>query len=172
MVDGVGTTADEVLAVLDALAAAGCWTSLDGGWGVDALVGRQTRSHRDLDIDATQEAAAVSALRDLGYAIETDWRPNRVELAAPGRGWVDLHPLTFDADGDGTQLGLAGERYVHPAAAFVTGTIGGRTVRCLSAAQQIAWHSGYDLRDADRADRAQLHRLLAGQVSGPATGTG
>ena len=114
----------------------------------------------------------MSALRDLGYAIETDWRPNRVELAAPGRGWVDLHPLTFDADGDGTQLGLAGKRYVHPAAAFVTGTIGGRTVRCLSAARQIAWHSGYDLRDADRADLAQLHRLLTGQVSGPATGTG
>lgn len=24
---------------------------LDGGWGVDALVGRQTREHRDVDID-------------------------------------------------------------------------------------------------------------------------
>ena len=24
---------------------------LDGGWGVDALIGRQTREHRDVDIN-------------------------------------------------------------------------------------------------------------------------
>src|SRR5438477_4113231 len=29
----------------------GCRFWLEGGWGVDALVGRQTRPHRDLDID-------------------------------------------------------------------------------------------------------------------------
>lgn len=24
---------------------------LDGGWGIDVLAGKQTRSHRDVDID-------------------------------------------------------------------------------------------------------------------------
>ena len=156
-------TVARVHRVLDALAEAGCQVWIEGGWGVDALAGRQTRDHRDLDvdIDAACEAAALEALARIGYAIETDWRPNRVELAAPGEGWVDLHPLEFDGEGNGVQVGLAGERHAYPAAAFVTGVIGGRTVGCLSAAQQIAWHAGYPLREIDRADLRVLHALLA-----------
>jgi lincosamide nucleotidyltransferase A/C/D/E len=52
---------------------------LEGGWGVDALVGRQTRPHRDVDIDAAYQAPVLLALYERGYRIETDWRPNRVE---------------------------------------------------------------------------------------------
>jgi Aminoglycoside-2''-adenylyltransferase len=37
----------EILGCLDA-ASADVW--LDGGWGVDALVGEQTREHEDLDL--------------------------------------------------------------------------------------------------------------------------
>jgi lincosamide nucleotidyltransferase A/C/D/E len=154
-------SASEVHVVLDALEAAGCAVWLEGGWGVDALAGGQTRPHRDLDIDidADQEAVAISALQRLGYEIETDWRPHRVELAAPGRGRVDVHPLTFDMHGNGIQTGLDRERYVYPAAAFVTGTIDDRLVGCLSAEQQIAWHTGYELRDTDHADLAVLRQL-------------
>lgn len=42
--------AADVQAVLAALDAAGVPTWLDGGWGIDALVGRQTRPHSDLDL--------------------------------------------------------------------------------------------------------------------------
>jgi lincosamide nucleotidyltransferase A/C/D/E len=159
-----GMTAAEVHAVLAALAVAGVRAWLEGGWGVDALAGRQTRPHRDVDlaVDATQEAAALRGLSDLGYRIETDWRPNRVELAAPGRRWVDLHPVAFDAAGNGVQAGLDGERFVYPADCFVSGSIAGRSVGCISAAQQIAWHSGYDLREVDRHDLAILHPLAVG----------
>lgn len=88
----------EVSVVLDALDAAGCRWWLEGGWGVDALVGTPTCIHRDLDIDlhAADEPAALAVLADLGYQIEVDWRPNRVELVAPDRGRVDLHPLQVD----------------------------------------------------------------------------
>jgi Aminoglycoside-2''-adenylyltransferase len=91
----------EVLVVLQALDIVGCRYWLEGGWGVDALVGRQTRPHRDLDVDfdAAYEAEALAALQELGYVVETEWRPNRVELVAPARGWVDLHPLLLDEDG-------------------------------------------------------------------------
>jgi len=41
---------DEVLAILGALDATGTRLWVAGGWGVDALVGRQTRAHRDLDL--------------------------------------------------------------------------------------------------------------------------
>ncbi len=32
-----------------------CW--LDGGWGVDALYGKQTRDHRDIDINYDADKA-------------------------------------------------------------------------------------------------------------------
>ncbi len=54
MADGIGgseTGLSEVLDVLAALSALGCRFWLEGGSGVDALVGRQTRAHRDLDVD-------------------------------------------------------------------------------------------------------------------------
>lgn len=151
--------ADEVLRVLDALAPLRVWVG--GGWGVDALAGRTTRPHRDLDlaIDADDEAAVLAALHGLGYAVQTDWRPVRVELAAPGERWVDVHPVAFDDTGAGRQAGLDGSFFDYPAGCFVTGTIGGRTVRCLSVTQQLAFHEGYEPRAHDLADIEQLRSL-------------
>jgi lincosamide nucleotidyltransferase A/C/D/E len=151
---------DEVFRVLDALAEFGIPAWLEGGWGVDALVGQQAWAHRDvdLDVDASQEAEALTVLHRLGYEVETDWRPNRVELAAPGGGWVDLHPLQFDSDGNARQAGLDGEFYDFPESYFATGDLGGRTVRCFSLQAQRRFHTGYPLRPTDRHDLAQLDR--------------
>jgi lincosamide nucleotidyltransferase A/C/D/E len=39
---------------------------IDGGWGVDALLGRQTRTHADLDIAVNrQDVAQIRFLLDL-----------------------------------------------------------------------------------------------------------
>ena len=164
-------TAAQVVVVLDALDAVGCRAWVGGGWGVDALVGRQTRPHRDLDVvaDAAVERAALAALGALGYAVETDWRPVRVELGAPGLGWVDLHPMVLDAAGNGVQAGPAGASFVYPAECFVTGTIAGRPVGCLSVERQVLFHSGYEPREVDRADLALLQDLLEGTAPGPMT---
>lgn len=107
---------DEVHAVLDALDGVGCRAWVSGGWGVDALVGRQTRVHRDLDlaVDADLQEAALGALGHLGYTVQTDWLPVRVELGAPGKRWVDLHPLRFDEAGDAVQAGLDGAVFLYP----------------------------------------------------------
>lgn len=133
-----------------------------GGWGVDALVGRQTRPHRDLDLAlaADREAAALEALGDLGYTIVTDWRPVRVEVGADGQRWVDLHPVVFDEYGNGRQAGLDGTSFLYPRECFVTGRIDGEPVGCLSVAQQLEFHSGYEPRDVDIADIALLRQLL------------
>jgi lincosamide nucleotidyltransferase A/C/D/E len=156
-----GMSAADVLPILDQLRAAGCRVWVGGGWGVDALVGRQTRPHRDLDlaIDASDEATAIAVLTALGFRVETDWRPVRVELAAPGARWVDLHPVVFAEDGSGNQADLDGGTFSYPAACFVTGVIAGRVVPCLSVDQQIAFHAGYEPRDVDLADLRQLQAL-------------
>lgn len=156
-------TAAEVHAVLDALAAAGCPAWIGGGWGVDALVGAQTRPHRDLDLAIAVEAerAALHVLADRGYCVETDWRPVRVEVVAAERGRVDLHPLSFDESGNGHQAGLDGTSFTYPADCFTTGIIAGQEVACLSVQQQLHFHSGYEPRDIDCADLALLRRLAA-----------
>ncbi|MFG2056438.1 GNAT family N-acetyltransferase [Micromonospora sp. NPDC048930] len=163
LADATGMSADEVHRVLDRLAAAGCPAWISGGWGVDALVGEQTRPHRDLDlaVPAEHESAALRTLAQLGYVVETDWRPVRVEVVADGRGRVDLHPLRFDEAGDGHQAGLDGTSLRWPRESFTTGTIAGRPVDCISVDQQLLFHSGYEPRDVDREDLALLRRLAA-----------
>jgi lincosamide nucleotidyltransferase A/C/D/E len=81
--DGVsqGTDLGEMLGILADLAEAGCAVWVAGGWGVGALVGRQTWLHRDLDLalDARHEAGALRALECRGYRLETDWRHQTLE---------------------------------------------------------------------------------------------
>jgi lincosamide nucleotidyltransferase A/C/D/E len=154
----------EVHRVLEALAEADCRAWIAGGWGVDALAGRQTRPHRDLDllVEAARLDDALGALAGLGYRVETDWLPIRVEVAAPGRRWVDLHPVVFDDDGHGVQAGPDGTTFEYPAACLVTGSLDGRVVACLSIDRQIEAHTGFELREADLADLALLRSLTEG----------
>lgn len=151
----------DVLIVLDAVRSVGCRFWLEGGWGVDALLGHQTRPHRDVDvdIDGAFEEDVLAALAGLGYAIETDWRPNRVELVAPGRGWVDVHPLVIDADGNARQAALDGGWHEFPRSFFTTGHLDGVAVPCVSKEAQLLFRSGYELREADRHDLALLDRI-------------
>jgi lincosamide nucleotidyltransferase A/C/D/E len=131
-----------------------------GGWGVDALVGRQTRAHRDLDlaVDADQWQEAVGRLLEMGYVRETDWWPIRVEYASPA-GWVDLHPVRFD-DGDGVQSGPDGTTYDYPREHLTVGTLCGRAVPCVSAAWQMRVHAGYPPRPQDLQDLETLRSLV------------
>ena len=151
----------EVLRVLATVRDVGCQFWLEGGWGVDALLGHQTRPHRDVDIDfdGVHEADVLAALAELGYGVETDWRPTRVELVAPGRGCVDLHPLLIEASGNARQAAIGGGWHRFPRAYFTTGSLGGFPVPCITAAAQRRFHSGYPLRDLDRHDLALLESL-------------
>ena len=158
---GSGMTFSQMLAVLNAVRSVGCRFWVEGGWGVDALVGHQTRPHRDvdLDIDGTFEDQVLGALQKLGYTIESDWRPNRVELRAPGRGWVDVHPLVLDEQGNARQAALAGGWHEFGRSCFAVGRLGPVTVPCYSIEAQRRFHSGYQLREVDRHDLAVLDQL-------------
>lgn len=153
----------EVVEVLDALDMAEVRHWIAGGWGVDALVGSQTRHHRDLDltVDAEDFDDCMAVLASLGYTVETDWLPLRVEVAAPGGRWVDLHPVRFDAQGRGVQGDREGVHFLYPPSAFTLGKIDARTVHCLSVSQQRLFHDGYELRPHDEHDLQRLAELVA-----------
>ena len=150
----------QVFDILDALDEVGTRYWIGGGWGVDALVGRQTRHHRDLDmaVDGAHLPWCLDTLVGMGYEVETDWLPVRVELVSH-EGWVDLHPVEFDAAGNGIQAGLHGATFEYPVEALVNGELDGRLVPCLSAGLQIAFHTGYEPRSQDVHDLALLRSL-------------
>ncbi len=152
-----------VLSVSHALDAADVRYWVGGGWGVDILAGRQTREHRDLDIsiDHTTQAATVAALTALGYTLETDQFPSRAEFVAPGVGWVDVHPVELDGHGGGRQHDLTGGWFEYPAGCFTSAVIDGHTIPCLTAAQQLVFHTFYEPRPVDLHDIALLRDLLA-----------
>jgi lincosamide nucleotidyltransferase A/C/D/E len=133
-----------------------------GGWGVDALVGRVTRDHGDLDVavDAEQLDPFLALLRDLRFVVVTDWLPSRVELAAADGRRVDVHPVEFDDEGSGLQAGHGGPPFRYPADAFTEGVIGRARVPCITATQQLQFRTGYPLRDRDRHDIPLLLALL------------
>ena len=157
--------APDVLAVLDALDAAGIEYRLDGGWGVDALVGSETRPHVDLDVvvDRGELRRAEETLAPLSFARDEAAEPGlpaRLVLRASDGRQVDLHSVVFDEAGDGWQELGGGEWGCYPAAGLDgRGEIGGRRVPCVTAELQLAHHRGYEPNHADRHDVALLEAL-------------
>ena len=154
--------ATEVLRVLDALEAAGVRAGLTGGWGIDALLRRQTRPHGDVDLGVPAEAidSAVEALSGLGYAISVDERPARLVFVSPTAS-VDLHPIVWGPNGTGIQTGFDGQTFEYPPGSLdAEGVIAGRVVRCATPSLQLTFHEHYSPRDHDRADMAALARAF------------
>ena len=149
----------EVMDLLHAFAQQRTPVWVCGGWGIDALIGRKTRQHADLDlaIRAEDEATIIRTLQERAYRVVLDYRPARIALADDDGREVDLHPVHFDQRGFGIQAGLRdGEQFEYPPDGFAMGSINGRQVACLSVEQQVRFHSGYELRDRDREDLASL----------------
>ncbi len=138
---------------------------IDGGWGVDALLGEQTRPHQDLDI-AIQERD-VPRLRQLLH--QRGFREIKLEEARPwnfvlgdenGRE-IDLHIIVLDDHGNGL-YGPNEKGEMYPAASLTgTGSINGRIVRCISPEWMVKFHSGYKLKEKDFQDVSALCKKFA-----------
>ena len=139
---------------------------LDGGWGIDALLGHQTRQHEDLDIVIEQNRASqlVPRLYDEGFVDvpQHDTRACNFMLGCKQRGSIDFHLVSFDAHGNGL-YGVPEPEDVYPAEAFSgRGTVLGGAVKCMSVAYQIESHdAGYPPRDKDYADMRALSKAFS-----------
>jgi lincosamide nucleotidyltransferase A/C/D/E len=152
----------DVIDVLDRLEAAGIRFWVDGGWGIDALVGTQTRDHEDLDLVVARDDCerAVEVLGGAGLTNDVEAQPGlpaRFVLQAPGGRRVDLHPVVFDAAGNGWQPLPENAWGAYPSEGLgATGAIEGRTVPCLTAELQLRHHLGYPWDEHDRHDMGLL----------------
>ena len=151
--------------MLERLEAARIDVWVQGGWGVDALVRRQTRPHDDLDlavdVDLLDDAAVALAPLGFGHDVSA-WPglPARYVLRDDSGRQVDFHPLRFDEHGNGLQDLGDGRFGRHPAGGLAgEGEIGDRQVRCCTVELQVRFHQGYEHRDRDRHDLKLLAAL-------------
>jgi lincosamide nucleotidyltransferase A/C/D/E len=166
-------TNDDVLEIIDRLDQAGIEWWIDGGWGVDALVGRQTRAHDDLDLvvrreDVERLEATFSEFR----RVREEWPASFVLADSRGR-HIDIHPIRLDSQGVAWQERPNGQMVRWPGRAFAArGRIGNREVRCTTAESQVESHlyPGHD--DVDRRDIELLcERFGLEPPQGPWPGT-
>lgn len=152
---------DDARSWIETLDARGVTFWVDGGWGVDALLGEQTRPHNDLDlvVEASYELVVARLLQDQGYAeVVTSFSTSFHSVWRDDAGReVDLHLITMDDQGNGQ----FGPDDLYPAAGLQgTGSIGGRAVRCVTAEVQVEFHLGYEHDEDDHADVSALcHRF-------------
>lgn len=136
----------DVIKIFRALEDGGVPVWIDGGWGIDALLRKETREHSDLDlivpIDCLDLAAAI--LGNVGF--RTDDRetniPTRVVFRNSDGLEIDIHPVTFNPDGSSTHIDedTSDHKYVYVSSAASlsgVGIIDSRVVRCTIAAEQI-----------------------------------
>jgi lincosamide nucleotidyltransferase A/C/D/E len=144
--------AHSLVRVLDLLEQDGIDVWLDGGWGVDALLEHETREHDDLDLVAElrQSDRIIELIGDLGYELVDGAPPVSFVLVDRRGRQVDVHPITFDAEGGGVYLLREGGHWIYPAEGFTgTGSVAARTVRCLTPEVQVLVHAGYELAEKD-----------------------
>jgi lincosamide nucleotidyltransferase A/C/D/E len=156
----VVVTAESVLEILELLGSSGIYVCLDGGWGVDALLGAPSRRHEDLDVVVRLDE--VARIRELlgthGFTLSENELPTRFVMRDPDGRQIDFHPVTFDAEGGGTQRLQSGAAFRYtPEGLRGSGSILSRPVRCLTPELQMLCHMGYEPDAADLHDVALLH---------------
>ncbi len=149
--------ASDAVELLSWLEARGIDVWLNGGWGVDALLGHETREHEDLDItiSAADRAAYAAAMDTAGFrTYRVDNEFNWVLVDGRGR-LVDVHLVDFSETlitGTGVSTyGPAGLPF-EVGSLEGRGTIAGKPVKCETAEFQVLGHTRYTPDEMDYRD--------------------
>lgn len=149
-----------VISLLDLFEAQGITVWLDGGWGVDALLGTQTRTHKDVDvvISLVKVPQLQDVLTDRGFAVREGIVPHSFVLADSTGLEVDVHSVRFSERGDGIYRMQNGEDWIFTSKDLTgIGRIGGKVVKCLTPEAQVKGHAyGYTPTEKDFRDMERL----------------
>lgn len=130
----------DVVAFYNQLQNLGVEIWVDGGWSVDALLGKQLRPHKDLDVAI--QSKDVPKLREVlaeqGYKqVREDNKWNFVLADDKGHG-IDVHAFVYDDKGNVV------DGIMYPAESLTgIGTIDDQSVRCISPKYQIEFLAPY-----------------------------
>lgn len=154
--------APDARGILELLRAHSVRAWVQGGWGIDALLGQQTRTHKDLDLLLvdTELDIALDMLAERGFLLAYEWeenltlddgRPTAFVLRDDDGREIDIHVARINDDGSGTPL-WDGDQQLTPEALSGSGTIDGLDVQCYSPHMQLTAHSSYQLPTHQIAD--------------------
>jgi lincosamide nucleotidyltransferase A/C/D/E len=166
--------ADQVVTLYLDLEGHGVRVWLMGGWGIDALLGEQTRDHHDLDV-LVEEAAlerCVESLHRLGFELRFLWDDETWWIHHPS--WssagplptafvyghrdgreIDVHVVRLDGTETATTLWSSPYSVIGQGLGGC-GVVAGHSVRCLTAEMQRVAHTGYELPPHQLADLRRL----------------
>jgi lincosamide nucleotidyltransferase A/C/D/E len=155
------------------LATNGVQVWLNGGWGIDGLLGEQTRSHKDLDVFILLEdiSRIYDVLGKVGYGLKELWSENRWVMDAKGTKTatafvlhdpegheLDVHAMRLDENGNGIPAWEENTGFILTAQDLAgAGMIAGLMVQCITAEKQMLCHMGYELPEKQVPDLERLH---------------
>lgn len=163
---------EDVIHIYNLLSTHGIQVWLTGGWGVDALLGEQTRPHKDLDVilllDDVHRTCEI--LSGKGYGLKMLWEENRWDIDSHGDKTAtafvlidpegrefDAHAMRLDDQGNGFPAWEAPEEFVFQVDDLAgVGMIAGVPVQCITPEMQMLCHAGYDLPEAHIRDMKLL----------------
>ena len=124
---------------------------IDGGWGVDALLGFQSREHDDLDIAIHRKdnAGFRRMLENDGYKEEPRYDSSEFMyvMANEAGQCVDIHVFEYDENGKN----IYGIPY--PFGSLTgTGVIKGQEVNCIDSEWQFRFKTEYEPKEKDIYD--------------------
>jgi len=164
-------TSEDVLFLYSFLTENGIPVWVDGGWGVDALLGKQTREHSDLDIAVARKdnAKLRMLLAKRGYSEEArddiaEWM--YVMKNATGI-QVDVHAFEYDKSGKN----VYGVQYPFGSLSG-KGMIGGQEVSCISPEWMFKFKTAYEPKEKDLKDVQALSDKFGFELPSSYTGSG
>lgn len=125
---------------------------LDGGWGVDALIGYETRRHNDIDIFVEKKDyhKFIQIIKNNGfYEIKMEYTTtNHTVWEDLKKRIIDLHCFEYTKNGE-----ILYEGDCFPSEIFSgIGKIEEIEVSCIEPYSQLLFHLGYDYDENDMHD--------------------
>ena len=135
---------EDAVEIISVFENAGIKVFIDGGWGIDALLGYQSRAHNDIDIfiESFNKDNVLKILDANEYKeIITDYTTSDHSVWKDKNGRViDLHLFSYSPNDNYI---FEGEEY--PREVFSgTGKIGNIDVVCIPPEYQVQFHLGYE----------------------------
>lgn len=144
-------TAKDVIEIVNLLNQNDIEVIIDGGWGVDALLEKQTRTHADLDVAVEhKDVPNIRALLEAKGYHEVPWGDTwecNFVLGDDSGHLFDVHSCTFDKAGNN----VFGVKYPYDSLKG-SGSINGLPVKCITPEWMVKFHSGYKLDENDYHD--------------------
>lgn len=154
---------EDVLQIVTWLEGADIPVWLDGGWGVDALVGQQTRAHSDLDlvvrledVNHIEETLAIHQ-----FAVILNELPTRFVMKDANGRSVDFHAVKQGGSGQFIQVLQDGTPFHYPQNSLAgQGMIDGNVISCITPEAQMLCHTGYKPQAKDIHDVRLLQQYF------------